>query len=187
MTESHFQLFKTTADRLCNLGAIAVKRYAEISNLNINTNMPEHFIQSYVLEHYGAIMTMETKLSDLMLVGKTLQSRHQQEMRSHNPRIDLVLYHDDKKEVLALIEMKSGYISNDDRDKLLGVLPLVNCSVGIACGWFRDDQLEHERGQYKARKAENDYWGQTPFTVANSNLFFAAHAFGVPVVSEDHK
>ena len=99
MTESSLQSIKTAANRLCELGVMAVQRYAKKSGLDVNEYLPESFIQSYMLDHYdeATTLTMDTRL-------KTITNFWQEK---YNPRIDLVLYQENRQP-FALIEMKSG-------------------------------------------------------------------------------
>ena len=48
MTVSSLQSIKTAANRLCELGVMAVQRYAKKSGLDVNEYLPESFIQSYM-------------------------------------------------------------------------------------------------------------------------------------------
>jgi hypothetical protein len=173
MTESSLQSVKTAANRLCELGAMAVQRYAKKSGLDVNEYLPESFIQSYMLDHYdeATTITIETRLKN---ITNSWQEKY-------NPRIDLILYQENRRP-FALIEMKIGWIDDRDRAKLKKVLPHIESHpVGILCSQFRvEDQLPWERGQYERHKLEADIWIESqPFKASNRMWVYGALVFGM--------
>ena len=173
MTVSSLQSIKTAANRMCELGVMAVQRYAKKSGLDVNEYLPESFIQSYMLDHYdeATTITMDTRL-------KTITNFWQEK---YNPRIDLVLYQENRQP-FALIEMKSGWIDDRDRAKLKKILPFIESHpVGILCSQFRvEDQLPWERGQYERHKLEADIWIESqPFETSNRKWVYGAHVFRI--------
>jgi hypothetical protein len=174
MTESSLQLVKTAANRLCELGAMAVQRYAKKSGLDVNEYLPESFIQSYMLDHYdeATTITTETKLKDMT---KSYPEKY-------NPRIDLVLYQENRQP-FALIEIKSGFrIVDRDRAKLKKALPFIESHpVGILCTQCRvEDQLPKALAQYERHKLETDIWIESPpFEASNRMWVYGAHVFGI--------
>jgi len=196
----------TVAQALCDAGAGAMHRYAEISGEDPFDDMPEHFLQSYTMDHLGDYITstIETGLSKLSIWNKDVRKRNglpplpQEETMEllalaetlGSPRVDMVLFEGDedgrpkdKLDIFALVEFKKGAWALDgDRQKLLLILPHIDtCSYGVVCGGGRLTELD----MWKARADESgDRWFQAHVRAISDEpprYFFCARVFPRPV------
>lgn len=128
-----------TMEKLCKAGARAVQRYAEVSGMSPDEEMPECFLSAYFFDHFGDEVTMTIETSARKLLGWNDDQRQRQGLLPAGPAdlgldarrlVDLILFKDahlpkNKQNFFALVEFKSGWIDgarNGDRDKLLRLL-----------------------------------------------------------------
>jgi hypothetical protein len=183
---------------LCDAGAAAIHRYIQVSGED-PSDMPEHFMPAFILDHVGSkiTMTLETGFSKLSKwnqntrQGRGLPPRGQEEVTEllalalelGLPRVDMVLYEGnddgrpkDQLGLLALVEFKKGP-STVDRNKLLRILPHVDtCPYGIVCG---SRGIDRDWDVEDARKMD-DRWFETavqPSPGDKKPYFFSARLF----------
>jgi hypothetical protein len=194
-----------TVQEICNAGAAAMFRYAEVSGEDPFDDMPEHFLQSYTMDHLGdgITATIETGLSKLSAWNRDVRKRNglpplpQEETlqllglaeKLGAPRVDMVLFEGDETgrskyelDILALVEFKKGaWALDSDRQKLLLILPHIDtCRYGVVCGGGKVAELD----MYKAKAdALADKWFQTsvkPTLGHAARYFFCARLFSRP-------
>jgi len=125
------ELVNDTVERLCRLGAESVQRYAQVSGRDVRYKMLECFTQSHILANFDrdAKIDMEVGIGDLTTTfpGAETMARF--------PRFDLVFYNENKP--YAVVELKNGWIENNDRIRLRTVLPyIVNKPAGIVASYM---------------------------------------------------
>ena len=191
-----------TVQKICDAGAAAMFRYAKISGEDPFDDMPEHFLQSYTMDHLGDefTATIETGLSKLSTWNKDIRKRNRLPPLPDEdtlqllalaeilgaPRVDMVLFEGDEVgrskyelDLLALVEFKKGaWALESDRQKLLSILPHIDtCRYGVVCGGGKIKDLH----MYKAKADESsDTWFQTlvePVDGSGARYFFCARLF----------
>jgi hypothetical protein len=192
----------TTAQTLCDAGAAAMYRYAEISGEDPLIDMPEYFLQSFIMDHLGDefTITIETSLTKLskwndgarkLLSIPPLPSSEKAKLEFLGteiglPRVDMALFdRDDLRQrkddqgFLAFVEFKKGvWAMVSDRHKLMKILPHIDtCPYGIVCGGCSESEI------HKFKKMSDDVgdsWFQTPVKEIPDNdarYFFCARLF----------
>jgi hypothetical protein len=172
-------LVKDTVERLCRLGGESIQRYAQVSRRDVRYDMLECFTQSYILVNFDrdatARIDMEVGIGDLTTTfpGAETMARF--------PRFDLVFYNENKP--YAVVELKNGWIENNDRIRLRAVLPyIVSKPAGIVASYMiAADAQRFKKEMEEQRTDERDIWFEFTFTASNRPFVFAAHAFYEPV------
>jgi hypothetical protein len=170
------QSIDDAARSVCKLAAQAVVRYATISGMIPNKDMPEAFLSAFIFDKLGGrySMTLETRLRKLWDFEREtrqptlLRMAWRQELRKiiaivRNPGVDLVLYQGDpaqpeSNKMLALIELKKWWISTPDRLRLLRVLEHVrSCPHGAICSVMEGSPQDLAQAKKEAIAA-GDRW-----------------------------
>jgi hypothetical protein len=156
---------------LCDTGATALLRYAEVSG-QPPYEAPEYFMPAFIFDRLGQknnTATLETRFSTLSewnddarkLIGLSPRSFEEEAQLMKigqeigQQRVDMVLFSNDENSkskdrlpFLALIEFKKGLISADDHIKLLRILPYIDtCDYGVVCGCIDAANLERYKNQ----------------------------------------
>ena len=178
-----------TMEKLCKTGARAVQRYAEVSGMAPDEEMPECFLSAFVFDHFGGEVTMTIETSARKLLGWNDDQRQRQGLLPAGPAdlgldarrlVDLIMFKDahlpkNKQNFFALVEFKSGWIDgaqNGDRDKLLRLLKQIDtCPYGVVCGWARAANREWAR---ENARMSGDRWFESEFQIAGVPHFFCA-------------
>jgi hypothetical protein len=189
--------------KLCEAGAAAIHRYAKVSGENPFDDMPEHFLQAFILDHLGdeVTLTIETGFSKLILWNDharrrqgvpPLRETEKAELiaAAQNiglPRIDIVVFdeaHPDQAKtdqaILALVELKKGaWAIDNDRKKLRQILPHVDtCKYGVVAGACKQSEM----ATYQSiAESTGDIWFQSnvpPLHFGKESYVFCARLFG---------
>jgi hypothetical protein len=195
MTELGQVAMKEMLDRFCEAGALSVARYAEVSGLLPEHDLPESFMPAFILNQLGdsLSMTIETSLSKLLLWNTQIHRRrgYSLALGPHRaaslgvPLVDMVIFSGRdpmNRDILALVEFKSGWIDTteipgrrNDRDKIRSILEYVDtCRYGVTCGWTR--HLDYYKNQ--ADEAGEPFWKhQIALANGRTDYYFCARLF----------
>ena len=168
--------------RICDLGAAGLNRYADISNTH-PFESPEYFMSSYIFSNLakeGYTITLETsfsKLHDWNNEARTqrlkLPPRSAEEEVEllkiseaiGQQKVDMVIFEPktevqsrDDLDLFALIEFKKGVMSESDKTKLTKILPFIDtCRYGIVCGVIHVNNIQ----KFKT-SVEPQHWHEKP-------------------------
>jgi len=177
-------------------------RYATVSGENPFDDMPEHFLQAFILDHLGneITMTIETGLSKLArwnddgrkrLGMPPLGASEEAALKSAAKnlglrRLDMVVFdqvHPNQVKsdqgILAVVEFKKGAWALElDRKKLLLILALIDtCKYGVVAGACRQSEIaEYETMAVSA----GDIWFKSDVSLSDfdkERYIFCARLF----------
>jgi len=150
------------AKRICDQVAAGIEKYLNVSGCGID-DLPEHFLQAYVLVGLGDVLTITMETGSTKLWQWNADARRRWAgQRTDSPvpsppakynsavgsqRTDLVIFRGDhtkknEMDLLCLVEFKKWILSERDYRKMTAWLPFIDtCPYGIVCG-FCESQLE---------------------------------------------
>jgi hypothetical protein len=170
--------------KLCDSGARAVRRYAEVSG-DSHWKMLEFFMPALVFNELGdgITATLETSFADLSAWNADSRKRRGLPQQPHDPRllllaqqlagrrVDMILFEGeednkpkDQQDFLVMAEFKRGWLDSgrlpgqvSDRDKLLMLLDSIDmCPWGLVCGWIQENHREWQMDT--DMKGTSDRW-----------------------------
>jgi hypothetical protein len=167
---------ETVMQWICETAGGAMRRYAEVSNMDPGFDMPEYFLGATVFEKLGdrVTMTLETSIKKLRKWNDDANAHHSR-VQSSTPepeeddpreyRVDLVAYDGDSQKkdeqgFLVLVEFKRDALKQGERDRLMSILDEIDTCPYGAIGSFLSNEPGSDRVAQEEKKAlaAGDRW-----------------------------